>query len=207
MNHVEVTNPHFRVLSSLPGRVRFEVRLILKKPAMAQAVVRGMKEQPLVNSVKANAWSGSVLVEFSPEAGDDDLQRWILEALGQATEAEVNGTKRERKSESTAVAVRKEDAPVAPPSPLQRLLDTTAKYPDLRRRAMAACLAAGGTVTHHHGVGLLKADAYRAERASAIGLIDRLTAVLDPAGILNPGKMGSPTSSAPNFRKCHQIRG
>ena len=143
MNHAEVTSPHFKVLSCLPGRVRLEVRPILKKPAMAQAVVRGMKEQPLVDSVKANPWSGSVLVEFSPEATDDDLQHWMLEALGQATEAELNGTKRESKTESNAVAVRKKEAPVASPTPLQRLLDSTAKYPDLRRRAIAASIADG----------------------------------------------------------------
>ncbi len=54
-----------------------------------------------------------------------------------------------------------------------------------------AAIAAGGTMSHHHGVGLLRAP-YLPEELGEVGM-DVLTAVkraLDPKGLLNPGKLG-----------------
>ncbi len=54
-----------------------------------------------------------------------------------------------------------------------------------------AAIAAGGTMSHHHGVGLLRAP-YLPEELGEVGF-DVLTAVkraLDPKGVLNPGKLG-----------------
>lgn len=45
----------------------------------------------------------------------------------------------------------------------------------------------GGTVTHHHGMGKLKAHLYREEFGSAYVLMNRLKDSLDPNGIMNPG--------------------
>jgi alkyldihydroxyacetonephosphate synthase len=57
--------------------------------------------------------------------------------------------------------------------------------------AARACLAAGGTLSHHHGVGLLKAPFLDAELgATGASLLRRMKAAVDPAGILNPGKLG-----------------
>jgi alkyldihydroxyacetonephosphate synthase len=56
--------------------------------------------------------------------------------------------------------------------------------------ANEAIVAAGGTITHHHAVGTAHRDHVLAE-TSAVG-IEALRAVkrrLDPAGILNPGKL------------------
>ena len=51
-------------------------------------------------------------------------------------------------------------------------------------------LAAGGNLSHHHGVGLNR-DRFVAE---ALGpghdVLSAVKAALDPAGILNPGKLG-----------------
>ena len=56
--------------------------------------------------------------------------------------------------------------------------------------AIAACQRAGGTITHHHGVGLLKAP-FLADELGAAGIatLRAIKKALDPAGILNPGKL------------------
>lgn len=54
--------------------------------------------------------------------------------------------------------------------------------------AAGACLDAGGTVTHNHGLGLLKAPYAEDELGSSAALLRRIKAALDPAGVLNPGK-------------------
>lgn len=64
---------------------------------------------------------------------------------------------------------------------------------DVYRRTWAAgleaVLAAGGTVTHHHGVGALKAEAASREIGPAIAGWRALKAELDPRGVLNPGRL------------------
>jgi alkyldihydroxyacetonephosphate synthase len=58
------------------------------------------------------------------------------------------------------------------------------------RDAAEACHRAGGTVSHHHGVGLLKAP-FMLEELGEGGLaaLRRIKAALDPDGLLNPGKL------------------
>jgi alkyldihydroxyacetonephosphate synthase len=64
--------------------------------------------------------------------------------------------------------------------------------------AMHACLSAGGTITHHHGVGLLKVPHLAAEIGdSGVDALRRIKAALDPSGVLNPGKLVPPSSPAP----------
>ena len=54
----------------------------------------------------------------------------------------------------------------------------------------STALALGGTVTGEHGVGLLKRDGLLAELSPAVVEMHRaVKAALDPAGILNPGKV------------------
>lgn len=55
--------------------------------------------------------------------------------------------------------------------------------------ALEAVLAQGGTVTHHHGVGHLKAQAASQEVGPAIEGWRSLKRTLDPQGILNPGRL------------------
>jgi alkyldihydroxyacetonephosphate synthase len=55
------------------------------------------------------------------------------------------------------------------------------------QQAAHACTEAGGTITHHHGVGRLKAPFLGAELGeTGLGLLDTIRAALDPAGIMNP---------------------
>ncbi|MGI3782701.1 MAG: FAD-linked oxidase C-terminal domain-containing protein, partial [Janthinobacterium lividum] len=54
----------------------------------------------------------------------------------------------------------------------------------------SAAIALGGTVTGEHGIGLLKRGGLVAEAESAvIAMHHAIRAALDPAGILNPGKV------------------
>ena len=58
--------------------------------------------------------------------------------------------------------------------------------------AAGAVLALGGALSHHHGIGLAKARFLGAALGPAHGVLVDLKRTLDPAGILNPGKLGLP---------------
>jgi alkyldihydroxyacetonephosphate synthase len=58
--------------------------------------------------------------------------------------------------------------------------------------AAGAILAAGGALSHHHGIGLAKARFLPAALGPTHRLLVDLKRALDPAGILNPGKLGLP---------------
>jgi alkyldihydroxyacetonephosphate synthase len=66
--------------------------------------------------------------------------------------------------------------------------DPVAQWRAAKAAAGEAILAAGGSITHHHGVGRDHREFYRRE-AGAIGvrLLRALKRELDPVGILNPG--------------------
>jgi alkyldihydroxyacetonephosphate synthase len=63
-----------------------------------------------------------------------------------------------------------------------------AQWRAAKAAANRAILDAGGTITHHHGVGTDHAAAY-AEEVGPLGLaaLRAVKATFDPAGILNPG--------------------
>lgn len=65
------------------------------------------------------------------------------------------------------------------------------RYADAWAAVMQAALGAGATISHHHGVGRLRAR-WLAEELGAGGrtLLGQVKAALDPAGIANPGKLG-----------------
>lgn len=63
-------------------------------------------------------------------------------------------------------------------------------YQTLWQEALDTCVAAGGTVSHHHGVGLLKAGHMQGEWGESLAWLKSAKAVLDPKNILNPGKLG-----------------
>ena len=53
-------------------------------------------------------------------------------------------------------------------------------------------LAAGGALSHHHGVGLNRARFVREALGEAFDVLAAVKAALDPHGILNPGKLALP---------------
>jgi alkyldihydroxyacetonephosphate synthase len=64
--------------------------------------------------------------------------------------------------------------------------------------AMAATVEAGGAISHHHGIGLVRAPWLpRALGQAAFEALCDLKAAFDPAGVLNPGKLGLPSPFVP----------
>ena len=50
----------------------------------------------------------------------------------------------------------------------------------------------GGTLSHHHGIGLVRAERLRIELGTSYDLLEKVKAAIDPNGIMNPGKLGLP---------------
>ncbi|MEW6309230.1 MAG: FAD-binding oxidoreductase [Bacillota bacterium] len=65
--------------------------------------------------------------------------------------------------------------------------DPAAYHRHVWEAAMGACLAAGGTISHHHGVGRVRQPYLEAERGGSLQLLRAVKGALDPAGLLNPG--------------------
>jgi alkyldihydroxyacetonephosphate synthase len=66
------------------------------------------------------------------------------------------------------------------------------RYRELWRAGLDAVVRCGAAVSHHHGVGLLKAEAFKRSLGPLHGTLVQLKQSLDPANILNPGKLGLP---------------
>ncbi|HJQ75480.1 MAG TPA: FAD-binding oxidoreductase, partial [Gaiellaceae bacterium] len=62
-------------------------------------------------------------------------------------------------------------------------------YLEAWARALRATLAGGGTISHHHGIGRLRARWLREELGSAYPLLRDLKRALDPNGLMNPGAL------------------
>lgn len=56
-------------------------------------------------------------------------------------------------------------------------------------RLVQRAVAMGGTCTGEHGIGMGKKGSLRLEHRNGVVLMEKIKAALDPAGILNPGKV------------------
>ena len=65
-----------------------------------------------------------------------------------------------------------------------------ATYKNIWDDGVAACLREGGTMSHQHGVGLSRSTYTEGELGSAFHVLKQIKEVLDPKGIMNPGKLG-----------------
>ena len=54
---------------------------------------------------------------------------------------------------------------------------------------LSAVLRSGGSISHHHGVGVSKREHMRREHGAGIHLLYGVKDALDPTGIMNPGKV------------------
>jgi alkyldihydroxyacetonephosphate synthase len=65
-----------------------------------------------------------------------------------------------------------------------------AQWASAKRAASQAIVAAGGTITHHHAVGTDHRDYLTAEIGPlGVSVLRAVKSALDPAGIMNPGKL------------------
>jgi alkyldihydroxyacetonephosphate synthase len=68
--------------------------------------------------------------------------------------------------------------------------DAMRRYDAAWADGMRACLDAGGSIGHHHGVGLARAAWLAEELGEGHTVLRAVKDALDPAGICNPGKLG-----------------
>jgi alkyldihydroxyacetonephosphate synthase len=62
---------------------------------------------------------------------------------------------------------------------------------------MAATTSAGGAISHHHGIGLNRARYMESYLGGGLAVLADLKRAMDPAGILNPGKLGLDSGFGP----------
>ncbi len=58
---------------------------------------------------------------------------------------------------------------------------------------MDAVMAAGGAISHHHGIGINRSRFMAPALGGGARLLESLKNTLDPRGVLNPGKLGLPS--------------
>jgi alkyldihydroxyacetonephosphate synthase len=63
-------------------------------------------------------------------------------------------------------------------------------YDAIWRDGLEAATRVGATISHHHGVGLLKAPYMAGEHREAMAIFEAAKHAFDPDGVFNPGKMG-----------------
>ena len=73
--------------------------------------------------------------------------------------------------------------------------DEVRRADELADRLHRLAIEMGGTVTGEHGTGAVRAPYMRAEHGDALDVMKRIKDVMDPKGILNPGKIWAETSS------------
>lgn len=69
-----------------------------------------------------------------------------------------------------------------------------ALYTAIWDAAQRAALQAGGNLAHHHGVGLNRGRFMREAMGESFNVLVSMKRALDPRDLLNPGKLGLPTS-------------
>ena len=65
-------------------------------------------------------------------------------------------------------------------------------YASAWQSVMDSVIGAGGTISHHHGIGINRSRFMGPALGKASLLLESIKGVLDPRGILNPGKLGIP---------------
>jgi alkyldihydroxyacetonephosphate synthase len=159
-------------------------------PGPGEAWLRGRFHAPYLRDALLNAGALAETVETAIFwSGLDGLYQAVRDALitslgEQGTPpmvlCHVSHVYPEGASLYFTVVCAQSDAPIA-------------QWRQAKEAANAAILKAGGTITHHHGVGVDHAFGLAEEIGPlAIGALRAVKAYLDPAGVLNPGILLSP---------------
>ena len=75
------------------------------------------------------------------------------------------------------------------------------RYDRIWKNALAAAHEAGGTISHHHGIGILKAEAMEREHGpGGTRMLRALKHAFDPSGTMNPNKLGLHRHARPKPR-------
>jgi len=76
------------------------------------------------------------------------------------------------------------------------------RYDRIWRHALAAVNEAGGTISHHHGIGILKAEAMDREHGpGGARMLSAMKYAFDPDGVMNPNKLGLRKPVPPRTRR------
>ena len=68
--------------------------------------------------------------------------------------------------------------------------ETEGFYRKMWDDVMQTVVNAGGTISHHHGIGFFKGEWLKKELGSGFELLKKIKSVIDPNNIMNPGKLG-----------------
>jgi alkyldihydroxyacetonephosphate synthase len=66
-------------------------------------------------------------------------------------------------------------------------------YSSCWQAVLGVTLGNGGSISHHHGIGLVRGPYLHDALGAGFEVLSKLKQVLDPRGILNPGKLGLPS--------------
>jgi alkyldihydroxyacetonephosphate synthase len=80
-------------------------------------------------------------------------------------------------------------------------------YDAIWHDGMEAATRVGATISHHHGIGLLKAPYMLGEHREAMAIFEAVKRAFDPEGIMNPGKLGLAASRFAAARSQEEVRG
>ncbi len=69
-------------------------------------------------------------------------------------------------------------------------VDPFENYRNAWRIGLEICLKHGASISHHHGIGILKSPWVKKELKETYSIFRKLKEVFDPDNILNPGKLG-----------------
>ncbi|MDH3602681.1 MAG: heavy-metal-associated domain-containing protein [Candidatus Tectomicrobia bacterium] len=89
------TRPKVRLRSAIPGRERWDVRCLHRRPQLAFAVERSLQGHAGIVDVRANLATGRILVRYDPSVLRDNVKALILAVLDTflAPRASENGAR------------------------------------------------------------------------------------------------------------------
>ena len=129
----------------------------------------------------------------------EDIRKQVISKLN-SIEGNLNASVHQSHSYTSGACLYFTFAGNAPDGCEDRGQWNTNFYKQSWQRVMEATLELGGTISHHHGIGLLRSPFMKSEMGEgALKAFADIKSVLDPNGILNPGKLGL-TSNLGVFR-------